>query len=128
MSGERKQTAGFCAPQKVRLLNKPDIFVDGKSKARAKVSWKQVSGAQKYEIYRSDSKNGQYKKLAVVKDYASFQDAGRTSGKTYFYKVRAVGTGIKGHTVHSVYRKVISKPDDMQKSGGRNGKRLLPAA
>ncbi|GFI26763.1 N-acetylmuramoyl-L-alanine amidase LytC [Lachnospiraceae bacterium] len=101
MSGERKQTAGFCAPQKVRLLNKPDIFVDGKSKARAKVSWKQVSGAQKYEIYRSDSKNGQYKKLAVVKDYASFQDAGRTSGKTYFYKVRAVGTGIKGNTYSS---------------------------
>ena len=73
-------------------LSKP-----GKVKARAaglktiRISWKKVSGAEGYQIYRSAEKNGTYKKIATVKggNKTSYKNKKRTTGKVYYYKVRA---------------------------------------
>lgn len=53
-----------------------------------KVTWKAVNGASGYQLYRATSKTGTYK---LVKDTTakSFNDKGLTTGKTYYYKVRA---------------------------------------
>lgn len=64
------------------------------SENTAKLSWKSVSGASGYQICRATSKTGTY---TAIKNTAatSYSNAGLTSGKTYYYKVRAyrcVGT------------------------------------
>jgi Leucine-rich repeat (LRR) protein/fibronectin type 3 domain-containing protein len=54
----------------------------------AKVSWGRVSGATKYEISRSDSKNGTYK---MINSTASLYYINRSlnANAVYYYKVRA---------------------------------------
>ena len=55
------------------------------------VSWGKVSGANSYDIYRSTSKNGKYTKLATIPSGTTvkYTDKKLTTGKTYYYKVRA---------------------------------------
>lgn len=64
-------------------------------KTQVKVSWGTINWAnanQKscYNVYRSTSKNGTYKKIATVKSKTSYIDKKVTKGKTYYYKVKAV--------------------------------------
>lgn len=58
---------------------------------RINVSWSQVSGASGYEVYRATSRGGTYSKVGTVTrgTTLSFTNTGLTSGRTYFYKVRA---------------------------------------
>lgn len=60
----------------------------------ALVTWKKVSGASGYYIYRCDKKKGKYKKVLRVKGAATVQAyvGGQENGKTYYYKVRAYRT------------------------------------
>jgi len=53
--------------------------------------WKKQKYADGYEIFRSGSKKGTYKKAKAVKggNKTSWTDKGVKSGKTYFYKIRA---------------------------------------
>lgn len=53
-----------------------------------KLSWSSRGDAQGYELYRADSKNGTYRKIATVKG-KSYKNTGLKKGKTYYYKVRA---------------------------------------
>lgn len=55
---------------------------------RAKITWRAVNGATAYQLYRSTSKNGTYKyvKTTTAKSYTN---TGLSTGKTYYYKVRA---------------------------------------
>ena len=104
MSGNKKETAGFCTAQKVKLLKTPMITVKDQD-ARMKINWKKIKGASRYEIYRATSQKGRYEKIATVEDVKSFTDAGRKPNLTYYYKVRAVGSGIDGNT-YSSYSKI----------------------
>lgn len=54
----------------------------------AKISWKPVSGAVGYQIYRSTSKTGTYRWVKSTAS-TSFTNTGLMTGKTYYYKVRA---------------------------------------
>lgn len=101
MSGSKKVTAAFCSAQKVRLLKKPEISVSSLSASKMKISWKEVSGAKKYEIYRSTSKDGKYKKITSVADMFAYKDTKLNGSKTYYYKVRAVCSGVNGNTYSS---------------------------
>lgn len=56
-------------------------------KKQVAVKWKKVSGATQYEVYRSTSKKGKYKKLATTKK-TSYTDKKATGGKKYYYKIR----------------------------------------
>ncbi len=62
--------------------------VSGISTDKAKLSWKEVTGAQGYRIYRSSSLKGPYK-LAGTASKNTFTDTGLSRKKTYYYKVRA---------------------------------------
>lgn len=53
-----------------------------------KISWKKVKGAKGYRIYRAASKNGKYKKIKTTKG-TSYTNTKLSSGKRYYYKVRA---------------------------------------
>lgn len=64
--------------------------VTAKSSNIASLKWEKIKGVSGYEIYRSASKKGTYKKIASVKKASSvtYKDKSVKEGKTYFYKVR----------------------------------------
>jgi ribosomal protein S19 len=72
----------------------------------AVVSWNKISGADGYQIYYSTSKNGKYKKLKST-SALSYKKSGLTSGKKYYFKVRAYKKTSAG-TVYGEFSKVQS--------------------
>ena len=52
-----------------------------------KVTWSKVTGAQYYQLYRSTSANGTYKKVATTSSKTNYKKI--TSSSDYYYKVRA---------------------------------------
>ena len=72
---------------------------------KVKVTWKKVSGATGYKVYRATSKTGKYKLVKSVKTN-TYTDSKLTTGKTYYYKVKATNK-----TASSAYSKVVkAKP------------------
>jgi fibronectin type 3 domain-containing protein len=67
------------------------VKVESTAKGKATLSWDKNTSVGGYEIYRSTSKNGTYSKVAVIPTNAqtSYTEKGLTSGKTYYYKMRA---------------------------------------
>jgi len=61
------------------------------SEGQPRFDWQQVEGAVKYEIYRSTKATKSYTLLATVEDGNAYADASAAPGKTYYYKVKAVG-------------------------------------
>ena len=61
------------------------------------ITWKKVSGAKGYELYRC-KEGGSYRKLKTTK-YISYTDTGVKAGNSYYYKVRAYKT-VKGKKVY----------------------------
>jgi fibronectin type 3 domain-containing protein len=60
------------------------------SNNKVKISWGTASGAYGYNIYRATSKNGVYRNIASTRSTV-FTDSHLSTGKTYYYKVRAYG-------------------------------------
>lgn len=93
-----KKKGGMTAP----VLTK----AAGISYRSIRVTWKKVSKAQGYVVYRSTSENGTYRRAGKVdgRSTARFEDTKCTCGKTYYYKVRAFRK-ISGKTVCSPWSK-----------------------
>ena len=70
------------------------------------VSWNEVAGATGYEVYRCETSNGTYVKLGTLTG-TSRKCPGLTSGKTYYFKVRAYTT-VNGTKVYGNYSSVVS--------------------
>ncbi len=82
-----------------------------KQKVKAKsvtLKWKKVKGASGYEIVRAKKKNGNYKVVKTIKKASKvkFTNKKLSSGKTYYYKVRAYKT-VNGEKVYGAYSKVL---------------------
>ena len=54
------------------------------------LSWSSAKKPQGYYLYRAESENGKYKKIATIAGAksATYTDTGLTNGTTYYYKVR----------------------------------------
>lgn len=76
------------------------ISVKYKNKSLATLSWKKVSGADGYQIYRSSKKNGKYALAATITNgRAVSHSLKHKNGSTYYYKVRAyINVDNKGKT------------------------------
>lgn len=77
---------------KVSVSAPKSLSVKKASSKRVKVSWKKVSNASGYQVYRAKSKNGKYKKVATVKAKKSsrpYVKIKTLKRKKYYYKVRA---------------------------------------
>ncbi len=93
------------APPAREELDAPKLEVSNRaSDGKPSLSWSKVSGAKEYQVYRSTSKSGSFKRITTT-DNTSFVNTSTTAGKTYYYKVRAVAAdGEK-----SEYSKVVSR-------------------
>lgn len=60
-------------------------------KGQVKVSWKKISGANGYEVYRSTKKSKGYKKVATIKKASTVKYTNKKlkKNKKYYFKVRA---------------------------------------
>lgn len=91
-------------------LTKPTIrSVSAVSPTKAKLSWKKISGAQGYQIYRAASYKGKYTKVKTVTkgSLQSYSDTNLTPNKTYYYKIRAYRT-VNKTTKYSKFSSVTS--------------------
>lgn len=74
----------------VPRLSKAKISVSHLKGRKVRVSWKKVSGAAGYRVYRASKKTGSYKVVAKVsKNSRSTENGSLKKGKKYYYKVRA---------------------------------------
>ena len=81
------------------VLQAPVVKVEGQQ-----LTWAD-SGAAGYEIHRATSKSGKYTKVTTVTDTV-WQDTTATTGKTYYYKVKAISAA--GSKYNSGFSKVAS--------------------
>lgn len=86
-----------------------------------RVKWNPVDGAVGYEVYRSDSAQGQYTCIAKLKDgtLTSYSDSNLDCGKTYYYYIKANqnvnGTWISGDASNVMWAQ--TKPNSTSLSG-----------
>ena len=97
LSKEITATSGIAQPKlktSIDASGKPEIF------------WQAVEGATVYEIYRSTKSSKGYTLLTTV-EATGYTDTSVAAGKTYYYKVVAVGTVSK--SAESAYIKASGK-------------------
>lgn len=89
-TGASKNTYGnFSAVKRVKAVLSKTTNLTAKSSASGiSLTWKTVYRATSYRVYRATKKNGTYEYVASTKNL-KYTDNNVTSGKTYFYKVRA---------------------------------------
>ncbi len=71
-------------------LSAPAVTGGNDSQGRPTLTWKAVSGATKYEVYRARSKDGNYIKYSTVTGTSYTNTSYIEDGNTYYYKVRAL--------------------------------------
>ena len=70
----------------------PTVTGGNDSQGRPTLKWNAVTGAAKYEVYRSTSRSGTYTKYSTQTSTSYTNSSYLTSGTTYYYKVRALGS------------------------------------
>lgn len=95
------ETATKCKTPKITSISST-------SKGKATLSWSNVSGESGYQVYYSNKKNGEYKKVASYKKNTLTGSKSKLkSKKTYYFKVRAYKKTDSG-TVYSSWSEVKS--------------------
>ena len=75
-----------------QTLSAPAVTGGNDAQGRPTLTWKAVSGAAKYEVYRARSKDGDYIKYSTVTGTSYTNTSYLANGTTYYYKVRALGS------------------------------------
>jgi len=71
-------------------LTAPTVTGGNDAQGRPTLTWKAVTGAAKYEVYRARSLNGDYIKYSTVTGTSYTNISYIENGNTYYYKVRAL--------------------------------------
>lgn len=97
--------------------------VESSQHGSAQITWEQGIEATGYQIYYSDSEEGDYEKLAGIEESTtcSYLATGLEESKTYYFKVRAYTnvnqesyTGAFSKVVIVKIKKIITSPYDLQ--------------
>ena len=95
-------------------LSAPTVTGGNDAQGRPTLTWKAVTGAAKYEVYRARSKDGDYIKYSTVTGTSYTNISYIENGNTYYYKVRALksdGTAGAWSSIVSVtYKQTLSAP------------------
>lgn len=73
---------------------KPVLTVTSTTPTSIQISWKKISNATNYQIYRFSNDTGEYQKIASTKKL-TYNDTKLSPDKTYYYKVRAMNKSSK---------------------------------
>lgn len=102
----------FSTKRKVMKLKKAKVTSNS-----IRIKWKKMKKVSGYEIYRSNSRKGKFKKIAITKKN-TFNNKKLQASKNYFYKVRAYkkGNGSKKYSRFSSILRVKTKAASNQES------------
>ena len=88
-------------------LERPDVTIKLKS-GKPRLTWDEVEGAVEYKVYRATSKSGTYS-LVKTTTNTSYTNTGAKSGKTYYYKVKAIAEKSAANSAYSSIDSIKSK-------------------
>lgn len=90
-------------------LAKPKVTTKA-GKRKITVSWKKITGATGYKVYRATKKNGKYKLVKTIgkQSTVKFVNKKLKKNRKYYYKVRAYKT-VSGKTGYGAYSKISYK-------------------
>lgn len=102
---DEKYTKLSAAAAGTPKLMAPSFTLKKAGTSSVQLTWKKVPGAKGYQIYRSNSVNGQFKLVKTVKKGATVQwkDTSTKKGKTYCYKMRTYTVKKDGTKKYSGY-------------------------
>ena len=97
-----------------QTLPAPTVTGGNDAQGRPTLTWKAVTGAAKYEVYRARSKDGDYIKYSTVTGTSYTNTSYIENGNTYYYKVRALKsdgtTGAWSSIVSVTYKQTLPAP------------------
>ena len=106
--------------------NKTKLSIKSNTYNSITISYKKVTGASKYEVFRSNSKTGKYTKVGETKDL-TYKDKKLTTGKTYYYKVRACNKYCGAYS-NVVNKKVTLNKPTFKLTAGKKKAILKPSS
>lgn len=80
------------SPSDVKLASPVVTVSNVASSGKIKLTWNAISGAAKYRVYRSTSKDGTYT-LMKTTNVTNYVNTSAVVGTKYYYKVRAITSG-----------------------------------
>lgn len=101
---QTKLSAHYKATPKVSKVT--SLSAKATSKTQIRLTWKKVSGATQYYIYRATSKNGKYKYIGKSTS-TKYNSKSLKSKRTYYYKIVAARTSGK-KTYKSARSSIVS--------------------
>ena len=104
------QTSGFSNVKSAKAVPaKTTLKAKASNAKNVKLTWSKVKGANGYEIYRSNSKDGKYQKVKTISKggTTSYKDGKLKKSTTYYYKIRAYRK-VDGKKVYGSYSSVVS--------------------
>ena len=97
-----------------QILSAPTVTGGNDAQGRPTLKWNAVSGAAKYEVYRSYSENGTYTKYSTTTGTSYTNTGYIENGNTYYYKVRALDAngraGAWSSIVSVTYKQTLPAP------------------
>lgn len=115
-SGSSNASSQIAAPAAPVLSGKASSY------DKVKLSWKKVSGASGYIVYRYDTSKKKYVKIKTISSAStvSYTDTGRSMGKTYKYVLKSYKSS-GGQSVDSASSNAVSVKTDSTMTGKVNG-------
>ena len=104
-----------------QTLSAPAVTGGNDAQGRPTLTWKAVSGAAKYEVYRARSLNGDYIKYSTVTGTSYTNTSYIESGNTYYYKVRALKSDGTAGAWSSIVSVTYRKPAAATVASGKCG-------
>ena len=107
--------------QPKQTLSAPAVTGGNDAQGRPTLTWKAVTGAAKYEVYRARSLNGDYIKYSTVTGTSYTNTSYIENGNTYYYKVRALKSDGTAGTWSSIVSVTYRKPAAATVASGKCG-------
>lgn len=100
----------------------PKLTGKASSYDKIKLSWKKISGASGYVLYRYDSSKKKYNKIKTISSGStvSYTDSGKSMGTTYKYRIKSYKKE-NGKTVYSSASGTVSVKTVSSMTGKTNG-------
>ena len=102
-------------------LTAPTVTGGNDAQGRPTLTWKAVTGAAKYEVYRARSLNGDYIKYSTVTGTSYTNISYIENGNTYYYKVRALDANGTAGAWSSIVSVTYRKPAAATVASGKCG-------
>lgn len=100
----KKVYGSYSATEKAKAVLSAPTLSAGSTSKTAVLEWSKVKGADGYQVYASDSKNGTYTRIKITKGTGA-TDESLLTGKTRYYKVRAYRK-VNGKAVYGSFSKI----------------------